>query len=329
MYVIEHALLNIVKNRGRNMLFAVIVFSIIASTVVALSIYNTSGVFIEETRAALKCAARIVPQRQATGSGGAVTTGGGGAVTAGANARTATISIEQYLSFAESEYLDGADINESGIAGGSAGGVGAGIDAVYYLKRPDMLTAFEADLRAKGLPIDYAVKTDEQKFDSIAGPVESLKSISFAFLIIVLVLGAIIMVLISIIAVRERKYEIGVLRAMGMKRKKIALGLCAETIAITCLCFILGVCAGAALSQPISDAIMTGQAQSSETGSTSLADRLSGTDDRRPQKIDVTVSAATALEIFGVSILLASISGAISVSRITNSEPIKILMERN
>jgi putative ABC transport system permease protein len=158
--------------------------------------------------------------------------------------------------------------------------------------------------------------------------VESLNSLALTFLIIVLALGAIIMILLSIIAVRERKYEIGVLRAMGMKKKKVASGLWTEIIVITCICFALGMCAGSALSQPMSDAIMTGQAHAADTGSTSLVDRLNEKDPKQTEEIDISVNAITALEIFGIAILLASISGVVSASRITKSEPTKILMAR-
>ena len=306
MYVIEHALLNLGKNKSRNILLAVIIFAIITSTVTALAIYNTSGIIIEDTRTALKCAVRIAPQRQMVGG----------------NRQAIAIAIEQYLSFAESEYLDGADIKESTRSA-------EGVDAVYYLKHPDMLEAFETELRGKGLPEDYSVKTDESVFDSVVGPVEVLNNLSLTFLIIVLALGAIIMVLLSVIAIRERKYEIGVLRAMGMKKKKVALVLWTEIIAITCLCFVLGMCAGSILSQPISDAVINEQTQSAATGSTSLSDRLNETNGSRPETIDVSINAVTALEIFAISVLLASVTGIISVGRITKSEPIKILMERN
>ena len=312
MYVIEHALLNLGKNKGRNILLAVIIFTIITATVVALAIYNTSGIAIEETRAALQCAVRIAPQRQ---------TVGGGAITPGRSQQEAAVSLEQYLSFAESEYLDGADVKESNRGADF-------VDAVYYLKRPDMLAVFEAELRSKGLPNDYNVRTDESAFDSVAGSVESLNNLALTFLIIVLVLGAVIMILVSVIAIRERKYEIGVLRAMGMKKKKVALGLWVEVIVITCICFALGMGLGTVLSQPVSDAIMIGQAESTDVGSTSLADRLSGSDTGQAETISVSVDAVTTLEIFAVSILLASIAGIISVSRITKCEPIKILMER-
>jgi len=312
MYVFEHALLNLWKNKGRNILLGVIILAIITATVVALAIFNTTGIIIEETKAALQCAVRAAPLVRRVTSGVSSAESG------------PDVSIEQYLAFAESDYLDGAEIKE--------GGRGAdGVDAVYYLKRPEMLAAFEAELRSKGLPGEYAVRTDESEFESVAGPVESLKNLSLTFLLIVLALGAVIMVLLSVIAIRERKYEIGVLRAMGMKRGKIAVGLWTEIIVITCVCFVLGIGVGSALSQPISDAIMSGQSQVRDTGSTSLADRLREADASqvgRPDRIDVSVSVVTVLEIFGISILLASVAGVVSVSRITKYEPIKILMGR-
>jgi len=363
MYVIEHALLNLGKNKGRNILLGVIILAIITSTVVAMAIYNTAGVVIEETRTALRCAVRIAPRMQTPGPGGTVTVGGGqqsqggagaavggqqsqgGAASGGQQApggtgaaiggqqtpggtgatsggQQALLSVEQYREFAKSEYLDGADIKEGSRSPD-------GVDAVYYLKQPDMLEAFEAQLRSNGLPDSYSVKTDETTLERVVGPVDSLKNLSFTFLLIVIVLGAVIMVLLSAVAIRERKYEIGVLRAMGMKKQKVALGLWIEIIAITCICFALGMGVGTALSQPVSDAILTGQVQASASQSTSLADRLNTDEAKQLDNIRISVDLVTALEILCISVLLASIAGIISVSRITKSEPIKILMERN
>ena len=313
MYAIEHAILNLWKNKGRNILLGVIIFAIITTTVVALAIFNTTGVIIEDTREALQCAVRLAPRMQ--------TTGGQGQQIIGGTQQEAMLTLEDYRSFAESGYLDGADIKEGSRSSD-------GVDATYYLKSPDLLADFEAELRSKGLPDDYAAKTDESSLERMVEPVESLKNLSLTFLIIVLVLGAVIMVLMSIIAVRERKYEIGVLRAMGMKKNKVALTLWTEIIVITCICFILGMGAGTLLSQPVSDSMMAGQVSSVSGGST-LADRLNEREPEQFESISVSVNGITALEIFGVSLLLASIAGVISVTRITKYEPIKILMERN
>ena len=335
MYVVEHALLNLLKNKGRNVLQGVIIFAIITAAVVALAIYNTSGYIIEETRTALQCAVRVAPRLQTVGGAnqGAAVVGQGSQIMAGGpqgaadGGQESATNIEQYMAYAESGYLDGSDVKADSRSAG-------GVDAVYYLKQPNMLAAFEAELREKGLPDDYIVRTDESAFESIVGPVEGLNKLSLTFLIIVLALGAIILALLSAITIRERKYEIGVLRAMGMKKKIVAICLWIEIIAVAIVCFTLGAAAGSMLSQPVSDSMMAWQAKPAAATSqvSSLADRLGDGDaaaQPRPERLSIDISGPTMFEILGISVALASIAGLISVSRITKSEPIKILMERN
>lgn len=311
MYAIEHALLNLRKNIGRNILLGLIIFAIITAIVVALAIFNTTGIVIEETRAAIMSAVRITPTQRTQTVGGHQA-----ALAESGSLQESLLTLELHQYFAESPYITGVDISEGN----------RGIEAVYYLTHPDMITEFEADLRSRGLPDNYTVRADETAFASVVAPVESLQSLSLAFLLIIIVLGAVIMVLLSVIAIRERKYEIGVLRAMGMKRQMIALSLWTEIIVITCICFVIGMGIGSVLSQPVSDSILAGQTQSASA--TTLADRLNDVAGTQPVTINVSINIITALQIFGISILLASIVGIISVSRITKSEPIKILMER-
>ena len=84
-YVIENALLNLGKNKGRNLLQGVMIFAVITTTVIALSIYNTAGSIISEylTRfgSEVSIAPEIVPNN------------------------LPNITAEQTLAFAQSEYL--------------------------------------------------------------------------------------------------------------------------------------------------------------------------------------------------------------------------------
>jgi len=448
MYVLENALLNVVKNKGRNILLGVIIFAVIATTVIGMAIYNTSVSIIEDYKTRFGSEVSIVPKIQQVGGNSN-------------NTEADIITSEQTLLFAQSKYLQSAELSSSlscyggelsaidqsdktnpGTSGGAynyggdlknatmrlrgdyfadfnaktrrladgampvadneciisadfaelnglvvgnsiivtaglfdAGGEvqtveiplsvvgiyydvtdeysamggqfayrnrrneiltnfdtvfniqsdglsGAAINAVYYLKSPELLSDFEAEIRAQGLPDSYKVSTDEAGYLRMIAPVEGLQSVSLTFLVIVLVFGAAIMILLSMIAIRERKYEIGVLRAMGMKKKQVALGLWAELIVITCICFVIGMVAGTALSQPVSDTLLARQVQSASSSSTEA--------NAKPlENIKVSVDGVTALEIFGISILLASVAGVVSISRITKYEPIKILMERN
>jgi putative ABC transport system permease protein len=251
-----------------------------------MSIFNTTDVIIENARIEFNSMVQIRPQsRQMGGSAG--------------NNTTSTVSVDDLRNFSESEYLSGWQL-------GAGGGFARGNETIFYLKSPDMLAAFEAEMREKGLPDDWRVFRDEAAYNRMLKPIESLKDVSLTFLLIVLIFGASIMILLSVIAIRERKYEIGVLRAMGLKKQKVALCLWVETIAITFVCFVTGIFVGTALANPVSNALWTGDGQ-----------------------ISIALDWVTTIQILGVTVLLASIAGAVSVSRITKYEPIKILMERN
>lgn len=215
---------------------------------------------------------------------------------------------------------------------------GIDIRATFYLENPDLLDAFAADVYAQGLDPVYDVTTDEASYNAIVGPVEGLKSISITFMTSILVFGGIIIALLSSIAIRERKYEIGVLRAMGMKRHKVAFGLWSEMLIVTCFCLVIGLAAGTLIAQPVTDVLLehqieAAQAASSQTpfpgGMAAVRDGGAVPHAQPLQDIDVSLDLSTVLQILGIALLLASLASLASISRITKYEPMKILMERN
>jgi len=218
------------------------------------------------------------------------------------------------------------------------------ITAKYYLKNPSMLKDFEAELRAKGLAEYYLVNTDESGYQKVVGPVEGLKKVSLTFMIIVLAFGAVIIVLLSTIAIRERKYEIGVLRAMGMKKRKVIFGLWIEMLMITACCLIIGIGMGSALAQPVSDTLLAGQIENAKAAATqnnngiysgiysdgNRQETIGGPQEPVPlEQVDISVGIDTIIEIAVIALLLASIASMAAIVKVTKYEPIKILMERN
>lgn len=217
----------------------------------------------------------------------------------------------------------------------SSGETGISITARYYLKNPDDLAAFESYARTAGLPSDVTVGTDTASYNAIVEPVLGMKKITLIFMFVVLILGAIILLLLMSIAIRERKYEIGVLRAMGMKKLKVALGLWTEVLAIACVCLVIGLGVGAAAAQPVSDVILEAQVSAAEANvpkdpmGNPLPDAFRGTTAKPLTEMPISLEVATILEIVCISLLLVSAAGFISISKITKYEPIKILTERN
>jgi len=206
--------------------------------------------------------------------------------------------------------------------------------AAYFLKNPDLLPKFESEARAAGLSYDYKVTTDEDAYNRIIGPVEGMTKISFTFMTVVLILGGLILILLATLSIRERKYEVGVLRAMGMKKHEVAFGLISESLAVTVICLVIGLGIGATVAQPVSDMLLKGQVDAAESNSNSgtgmfYAGVQTDTNAKPLTDLDVSLNLKVIIMIVLISLLLVSISSVTGISYITKYEPIKILMERN
>ena len=251
---------------------------------------------------------------------------------------------------------------ETIIAAYSEGWSGISVGATYYLKDPEMLEAFANELYAKGLDTVFNVATDTVSFNRIVKPVENLKNIAFLFVVVVLVIGAAIIALLASIAVRERKYEIGVLRAMGMKKGLVGLGLWTELVIVTAICLVVGLGVGTLAAIPISDYMLQSQQSAIADASTPMGPTMitstgpmttgggnvvgagpvlsagpvgmmgmpgSGSNAETITSLNASLGWDTLLQIILVALVLSTIAGLISTLQITKYEPIKILMERN
>ena len=82
-------------------------------------------------------------------------------------------------------------------------------------------------------------------------PLENIKSISIYSLIGFVIAGGIILFLAMIMIVRERRREIGVLKAIGSSNSGIVNQFVIEAMVLTFLSSIIGIIAGALLSNPV------------------------------------------------------------------------------
>ncbi|MGG7078462.1 ABC transporter permease [Clostridium sardiniense] len=206
------------------------------------------------------------------------------------------------------------------------------INATYYLNSPDDLEAFKSELKSKGLTDNFIVSTDEESYNRIVAPVNGLKKVSVMFMIGIMGFGSIVLILLSVLSIRERKYEIGVLRAMGMSKFKLATGFVCESVVIIMICLTLGLGIGAISAQPAADVLLKEQIESkveqqnlrplyTQSGEIKEVEKL--------EELEVKLSPEAVLKISGFAIILGLITSSISVGYATKYEPIKILSERN
>lgn len=104
-----------------------------------------------------------------------------------------------------------------------------------------------------------------EQYEASLVPLNNLATFAKTLLIVVLCVGAVVLVVLTIFNIRERKYEIGVLTAIGVKKAKVAAQFAIELLAVTAIGLALGVGVGAAVSVPVSNSLLASQVEAQAT----------------------------------------------------------------
>lgn len=226
-----------------------------------------------------------------------------------------------------------------------------GLTAKFYLNDNDDLDSFEKEVKEKGLSDYYQVTTNEDEILQTLKPIQNISSFSMNFLIVILVIGITILTIINFINVRDRKYEIGILRAIGMSKLKVSLQLVLETFIISIFSLVIGTGIGIMLSQPITNKMLANEIESYQEeiennqnnfgregfdrpsqgikGNNSMVKGNKNQNISYVDSLEVKIDIATILKLFAISILLTSTSALTASIAINKYNPNKILQNRN
>jgi putative ABC transport system permease protein len=135
--------------------------------------------------------------------------------------------------------------------------------AIVTVDNVDHLDATVSALEKK-LGNSADVVSDASASADTLSSLDNVKTIATYSLIGALVAGAVIIFLSMLMIVRERRREIGVLKAIGSSNAKISWQFVTEALTLTGMAAIVGVVAGVILSNPVLDALVS--SSSSSTG---------------------------------------------------------------
>lgn len=226
------------------------------------------------------------------------------------------------------------------------------VSGTYVFANVENYEKFESEARALGLSDSYSVSSsDLTEYENSLTPLENLSNFATYFLAIVLIIGGIILVVLNVFNIRERKYEIGVLTAIGMKKSKVALQFISELFLVTFAFIIIGTAAGAAISLPVTNSLLESQITAQQEESASQQGNFGRESGAAPSSVQggsmpesggfaqnttnyiSEVSTATnftvVLQLMGLGILLTLISSLVGVVFILRYEPLKILASRD
>ena len=214
----------------------------------------------------------------------------------------------------------------------------------FTLTSSKVVNKFESELREKGLDDNLSVETNLDQVENSTKTISNVKTFSITFLIITLVIGTIVLFVINMINIRERKYEIGVLRTIGMKKTKVAQQFLYELLIVAFTSLILGAGVGATLSVPVSNHLLQSEISSSKQETENIANNFGHGSEKKQDRqnkfqgvanvetfksIDAVVDFKVLIELLVIGLVITLISCTSSIISIQRFSPLTILKERS
>jgi putative ABC transport system permease protein len=224
------------------------------------------------------------------------------------------------------------------------------ITPTFTLTSKDVVSKFSDELTKKGLDENLSVNTNLDTISESTKTISNVKTFATTFLIIVLIIGGVVLLVLSAINIRERKYEIGVMRTIGMKKSTLALQFMIELMMVSLFALIIGAGIGSALSVPVSNKLLASEISSSKEEQTNIGKNFgmgpnSGNDNNSEKpdfskmegvskvqaftSINAAVDLKVLAEVLAIGLGLSIISSLASIAAIEKFSPLTILKERS
>ena len=209
----------------------------------------------------------------------------------------------------------------------------------FIIKNKEDVDSFIEEVKGKGLNEFYTINTNLEELENATKSIENVKTFATTFLIITLIISAIVLFVINMINIRERKYEIGVFRAIGVSKFKLAMQFVFELLIVSIIMLVIGATCGSYLAKPIGNMLLENEIEDSQVQEEEISDNFGkGPMDMKfkgnveVEKIDTinaVVDINVALELLGIGVILTFVSSLASMISIQRFSPLTILKERS
>ncbi|MGG0044969.1 ABC transporter permease [Bacillus subtilis] len=149
--------------------------------------------------------------------------------------------------------------------------------AVYYMDDAKNMDAFVKAAKKTSIDFDtYTLNTNDQLYQQMVGPIENVASFSKNVVYLVSVAGAVILGLIVMMSIRERKYEMGVLMAIGEKRWKLIGQFLTEILIVAVIAIGLASVTGNLVANQLGNQLLSQQISSSTDSTQTASGQMPG-----------------------------------------------------
>ncbi len=203
------------------------------------------------------------------------------------------------------------------------------INSVFYLKNINDIENFKNE-NLKTLPDNYKFTDNSELYKTTIGPMKSVETISNYVMYASLGASILIIGLISLLFLRERKHEMGIYLALGERKINIATQILIETVAISLLAICISIFTGNLVAKNISNKMLENQISESYNKNDQYYDEygyLLNVDKKDVMaNYNVKLDAITITLIFVISLGSITVSTLIPIYYTLKINPKKILM---
>ena len=189
----------------------------------------------------------------------------------------------------------------------------------------------------------YTLSTDDASYQTVKSSMASVESFANKIVWLVAIAGTIILALIVILMIRERRFEIGVLLSLGEARWKIVAQFLTEMIMVLVVALVIagaggklvGNQLGAQLTKQTAQTTQVTQMQSGGQNGGQPGGQSAGghggpnsrTQSTKQAKLAITVSAVDLAELGGFGLAIMFLSIMLASGGILRLQPKKVLIE--
>lgn len=209
----------------------------------------------------------------------------------------------------------------------------------FIIENKDVVDLFIEEVKQKGLNEYYTINTNLEELETATKSIENVKTFATTFLIITLTISSIVLFVINMINIRERKYEIGVFRTIGVSKFKLTMQFVLELLIVSIIMLIIGATCGSYLAKPIGNLLLQSEIEDAKVQEQEISDNFGkGSIDmefkgniqvQEINTIDAVVDIDVVIELLGIGVILTLISSLASMISIIKFSPLTILKERS
>lgn len=215
----------------------------------------------------------------------------------------------------------------------------------FILTDKSVIDDFEEELKEKGLNEYLSVSTNLEEIEGATETISNVNTFATTFLVITLIIGGVVLFVINMINIRERKYEIGVYRTIGMKKSTLTLQFILELFIVSFVALMIGAGFSAVSSVPVSNYLLENEIENSSEKIENINQNFGGKPDvggdrgfekvngvatvQAFDSIDAAVNVKVLLQLLAIGIGFTLVSSLAAMISIQKFSPLTILKERS